>query len=71
MTHTDAQWNALTAIAKRCSAEMKAAGLNNQAEHIKITDRYAKEAASLGFIKSAMMVQIGRVNGVLVDRRLG
>tara|TARA_R110002012_G_scaffold249637_1_gene427250 strand:+ start:952 stop:1062 length:111 start_codon:yes stop_codon:yes gene_type:complete len=33
-------------------------------------DKHAQKAIALGFTKTAMMVQIGRVNGVLKDRSL-
>ena len=70
MTHSPQLWNALTAIARTCSDEMKLAGLNNLTAHRIITDKHAQKAIALGFTKTAMMVQIGRVNGVLKDRSL-
>lgn len=67
---SEAQHNALNAIAKRCNSEMKAVNKLDLSALRCITNRHSVDAKLLGFTHTDMMVEIGRVNGVLKNRRL-
>lgn len=67
---TEQQYAALNAIASRCNDELKQVDIKNLDLLKSITDRFAKQSKLIGFSKTELLVQIGRVNGKLVDRRL-
>lgn len=60
--------NALNAIARKCNDEIRPIDKKDLASIRKVMDRYAEQAILLGFTKTRMMIEIGRINGVLVDR---
>ena len=68
--NTEMKYNALNAIAKRCSDAMNAISKDNLAALREITDRFAVDAKLIGFSKIEMMHEIGVVNGVLKNRKL-
>lgn len=55
----------LNQYARQCNKEMIAQGVKNQAAHKTITDRYAAMLKSVGFTKTRLLVEIGRINGQL------
>lgn len=67
---TEQQYAALNALARRCNAELKQVDAGDLDLLKSITDRFAEQSKLIGFSKTELLVQIGRVNGKLVDRRL-
>lgn len=67
---TEQQYAALNALARRCSKELKQVDTKNLPLLKSITDRFAEQSKLIGFSKIELLVQIGRINGKLVDRRL-
>lgn len=67
---TEQQHAALNALARRCNEELKQVDAKNLDLLKSITDRFAEQSKLIGFSKTELLVQIGRVNGKLVDRRL-
>lgn len=60
--------NALNAIARKCNDEMKPIDRKDLKAIRKVVDKYAEQANLLGFSKIRLQIEIGRINGVLVDR---
>ncbi len=60
--------NALNAIARKCNDEIRPIDKKDLAAIRKVMDKHAEQAILLGFTKTRMMIEIGRINGVLVDR---
>ncbi len=60
--------NALNAIARQCNDEIRPIDRKDLAAIRKVMDKHAEKAILLGFTKTRMMIEIGRINGVLVDR---
>lgn len=58
----------LNQVARRCNKEMTEAGVKNMSAHKVITDRYASMLKSVGFTKTRLLVEIGRINGQLLER---
>lgn len=61
---------ALNGIARSCNNELKKADKKNLEALKSITDRFAGKAKLIGFNKTDLLCQIGRINGKLIDRRL-
>lgn len=57
--------NALTEITAKCADEMKHAGVDSDAEHKAIIDKYALIASAFGVTRIQLMVSIGRYTGAL------
>lgn len=67
---TEQQYAALNALARRCNKELKQVDTKNLDLLQSITGRFAEQSKLIGFSKTELLVQIGRINGKLVDRRL-
>jgi hypothetical protein len=61
---------ALNAIARECNKELKTVNKDDLEALKIIIDKHSEKAVLIGFSKIEMIIQIGRINGRLVDRRL-
>lgn len=66
----EANQAALNGLARQCNTELKQVDKQNLPLLKSITDRFAAKAKLIGFSKTELMCQIGRINKQLVDRRL-
>ena len=67
--HTEAQYAALNALAVKAKQALKGFS-HNQVNAITETIKpYSEQAKLLGFSHTDLLVQIGRSNNILVDRR--
>ena len=60
--------NAFLAICKACNLELKPIDHKDLKAQAAVIKKHASKALLLGFSDTQMKVQIGRMNGVLVDR---
>lgn len=60
--------NAFLAICKACNDEIRPIDRKDLLAIRKVMDKHAAKAILIGFSKTAMMCQIGRINGVLRER---
>lgn len=67
---SEAEYTALNAIGVKCNTELKQMDKKDLHGMKAIIDRFAKTAELIGFTAMDLKVQIGRINGQLVDRRL-
>lgn len=68
-TYSDAEYNALHAVAVQCNKELKECSKNDIPAKTKVTDKHWKKVSGMGFSKIDLLREIGCINGVLVDRR--
>ncbi|QIQ61336.1 hypothetical protein V039C_0058 [Vibrio phage V039C] len=60
--------NALNSVARKCAKEMAEVGKDNIQALIEITTKHEHTIKALGFNKTDLLVEIGRINGRLEDR---
>lgn len=60
--------NALLAAARQCREEMSAIDKGNLSKFKEITDKHTNSLSLIGFTKSDLLCQIGRLNGRLTER---
>lgn len=60
--------NALNSVARKCAKEMAKVGKDNIQALIEITTKHEQTIKALGFNKTDLLVEIGRINGRLEDR---
>lgn len=65
---TNETHNALLAAARQCRKEMRGIDKSDLAGFKVITDKHTESLLILGFTKSHLLVEIGRLNGRLTER---
>lgn len=70
MTHSEQQYAALNAAARACNAKLKQVDKQDLQAIANVFDSFKSTVELLGFKLMDLKVQIGRLNGVLKDRRL-